>query len=623
MDQGSNIQNLRQSEHTPMDLGGDLRVIADIYDQVPSGRLVVLGQAGAGKTVLATEFVLTLLDPGRWRRRRPVPVLLSLLSWDPSSGVSFHRWFGEQLLSTYPGLQHAEKQSSGTVSRLLTTRRVLPVLDDFDGLAPGLRPEAVRKINASLKQSEGYLLLSRPDEYRAAVAESRALKKAFVVCLEDLTVQDYADYLPLSAVPEAGGTRTAWDPVVDRLGRDTAAPETEVLREAFTTPLAVALARRIYSDGDAGSAKDPAELLEPDRFATRESVEEYLLGELIEAAYAPEPDDFPRPAPWSRRSPRGRHSADQARKWLGYLARDMEARSTRSIAWWEQNLALPPLFFVTAGALLAALSLGGSALLAPLFGIHPDYPVLALLPLPAVLYVLHYPVARRTSTMFLRTVTVQRTTAARRLLLRRALFSGSMLALITPVCYFLLFQNAGSARIGWPTACVLGFGTGVWSFGKTWVDYGMEPVDIARAPNPIHLLENARWGLLRTLNTTWLALLVCVGVLFAGWRPPDVAVPRAVLLLMVLWFAFITVAVAFLSGPWGYFTQTRVWLAVSGRLPLRLMAFLDDAHRRGILRQNGAVYEFRHVLLQRHLAKRPARSAPADRPSGEQRKSAP
>ncbi|MEU9181645.1 NACHT domain-containing protein [Streptomyces sp. NPDC048550] len=624
MDQGSNIQNLRQSEHTPMDLGGDLRVIADIYDQVPSGRLVVLGQAGAGKTVLATEFVLTLLDPGRWRRRMPVPVLLSLLSWDPSSGVFFHRWLGEQLLSTYPGLRHAEKQSPGTVSRLLTTRRVLPVLDDFDGLAPGLRPEAVRNINASLKQSEGYLLLSRPDEYRAAVAESRALKKAFVVCLEDLTVQDYADYLPLSAVPEAGGTRTAWDPVVDRLGRDTATPETDVLREAFTTPLAVSLARRIYSDGDAGSVKDPAELLEPDRFATRESVEEYLLGEFIEAAYAPEPDDFPRPAPWSRRSPRGRHSADQARKWLGYLARDMEARSTRSIAWWEQNLALPPLFFVAAGTLLAALSLGGSALLAPLFGIHPDYPVLALLPLPAVLYVRHYPVARRTSTMFLRTVTVQRTTAARRLLLGRALFSGTMLALTMPVCFFLLFRYAGGVRIGWPTACVLGFGSGVWSFGKVWVDYGMEPVDIARAPNPVHLLENARWGLLRTLNTTWLALFVCVGLLFVGWPPPDVAVPRrAVLLLMVLWFAFITVAIAFLSGPWGYFTQTRVWLAVSGRLPLRLMTFLDDAHRRGILRQNGAVYEFRHVLLQRHLAGRPTRDAPADRPSGERRRSSP
>jgi hypothetical protein len=37
------------------------------------------------------------------------------------------------------------------------------------------------------------------------------------------------------------------------------------------------------------------------------------------------------------------------------------------------------------------------------------------------------------------------------------------------------------------------------------------------------------------------------------------------------------------------------------------MMFLEDAHRnRGVLRQVGAVYEFRHLELQRHLASRSA-----------------
>jgi hypothetical protein len=35
------------------------------------------------------------------------------------------------------------------------------------------------------------------------------------------------------------------------------------------------------------------------------------------------------------------------------------------------------------------------------------------------------------------------------------------------------------------------------------------------------------------------------------------------------------------------------------------MTFLADAHQRGVLRQAGAVYEFRHVELQRRLATRP------------------
>jgi hypothetical protein len=57
-----------------------------------------------------------------------------------------------------------------------------------------------------------------------------------------------------------------------------------------------------------------------------------------------------------------------------------------------------------------------------------------------------------------------------------------------------------------------------------------------------------------------------------------------------------------LTRAWGAFTMTRLWLAVRGRLPLAIMDFLADAHRRGVLRQVGAAYQFRHVRLQDRLA---------------------
>lgn len=41
-----------------------------------------------------------------------------------------------------------------------------------------------------------------------------------------------------------------------------------------------------------------------------------------------------------------------------------------------------------------------------------------------------------------------------------------------------------------------------------------------------------------------------------------------------------------------------------GKAPLRLMRFLADAHRRAVLRQAGAVYQFRHASLQDNLANR-------------------
>ncbi|MFF3501855.1 hypothetical protein [Streptomyces sp. NPDC003247] len=61
-------------------------------------------------------------------------------------------------------------------------------------------------------------------------------------------------------------------------------------------------------------------------------------------------------------------------------------------------------------------------------------------------------------------------------------------------------------------------------------------------------------------------------------------------------------AAALALSAWGRFTVARFWLAATGRMPWRLMTFLEDAHRRGLLRQSGASFEFRHVRLQSHLA---------------------
>ncbi|WP_203227476.1 hypothetical protein [Streptomyces aurantiacus] len=56
------------------------------------------------------------------------------------------------------------------------------------------------------------------------------------------------------------------------------------------------------------------------------------------------------------------------------------------------------------------------------------------------------------------------------------------------------------------------------------------------------------------------------------------------------------------ASTWGWYLLSRTWLALRGDLPWRLMRFLDDAHQRGVLRQAGAVYQFRHARLQDRLA---------------------
>jgi predicted lipid-binding transport protein (Tim44 family) len=98
------------------------------------------------------------------------------------------------------------------------------------------------------------------------------------------------------------------------------------------------------------------------------------------------------------------------------------------------------------------------------------------------------------------------------------------------------------------------------------------------------------------------ALIMAAGWLLSGREPG---------LLSELGFGLaLGLAVGLLGGlagglgfaAWGQFTIVRAWLAVRGQLPWRLMAFLNDAHQRGVLRQAGAVYQFRHARLQDHLA---------------------
>jgi len=50
------------------------------------------------------------------------------------------------------------------------------------------------------------------------------------------------------------------------------------------------------------------------------------------------------------------------------------------------------------------------------------------------------------------------------------------------------------------------------------------------------------------------------------------------------------------------FADARPVAVLLRRVPARTGAFLADAHRRGVLRQVGAVYQFRHIRLQDRLA---------------------
>lgn len=72
--------------------------------------------------------------------------------------------------------------------------------------------------------------------------------------------------------------------------------------------------------------------------------------------------------------------------------------------------------------------------------------------------------------------------------------------------------------------------------------------------------------------------------------------------LFGLMFGLSVAAAVVLSRAWGAFGLSRLWFVSRGEVPLRLLRFLEDAHQRGVLRQTGGTYQFRHARLQDRLA---------------------
>ena len=128
---------------------GTLRDVAGYYRSLDRGRMVILGDAGAGKTVLATQLVIDLIskppEEGELRpgRRPPVPVWITLASVDMGEAESLARVSAEELADRLDRQMAAQISAACSIPRstgeeLIRKRWVLPVLDGLDEMdVPG------------------------------------------------------------------------------------------------------------------------------------------------------------------------------------------------------------------------------------------------------------------------------------------------------------------------------------------------------------------------------------------------------------------------------------------------------------------------------------------------------
>ena len=325
------------------ELAGEANQLADVLARVPTGRLVVLGEPGAGKTMLMVRLVLDVL--ARRSSGGRVPVLVSAASWDPS-GQDLRAWLADQLRIGYPGLTAPAPPGSAGATRveaLLDEGFILPILDGLDEIPDAVRGPAIARINDAVRPGEHLVITSRTTPYQDAVRPlggmEVTLRGAAGIALAALDADVVGSYLRRDA---GGPSREAlWDPVLVALSTRSA------LTRVLSTPLMVGLARAIYNPrpGEhAGALPDPAELC---ALAGDKAIESHLFDAFIPAAYRT--PGTARRRPWS---------AGQAERWLSFLARHLEHTvGTPDFAWWQLARAMPRRVFATTVAVAAAILL--------------------------------------------------------------------------------------------------------------------------------------------------------------------------------------------------------------------------------------------------------------------------
>jgi hypothetical protein len=292
---------------------GTLKDLLGVYGGLGSGRLIVLGEPGAGES---SAGILLLRDAlahratvrKRDRARVPVPVLVSAQGWDPAE--PFPQWLAARLARDCPLLQ-APEYGEDAAMRLIEDGWLAVILDGLDEIPEAQRPEALRELN---KQTFRLVVLTHTKELMAAVSGGH-LQGAAALELLPIEPEQAAQYLASCLIHPPPDE---WHRVIDHLGKHRESP----LAQALTTPLMLTLVRDTYRPGEPGEAID--KLIDDIQLPTREAVENHLMDRVLTTRYPLRPGQLSPP-----------YTLGQVRRWLGQLAHRMNKDGTRDLAWWR------------------------------------------------------------------------------------------------------------------------------------------------------------------------------------------------------------------------------------------------------------------------------------------------
>ncbi|WP_344679614.1 NACHT domain-containing protein [Saccharopolyspora taberi] len=623
--------------------------LVEAFRRTEGEQLVVLGEPGAGKSTLALLFTLAFIE--KLESSAPVPVLLTAADWNSREPVE--KWIARRISEDYPVLSRRQARL------LLDEGRILPVLDGLDEIHAQRLDEALPDLDRSAATGLQMVITCRSNEFERAVRKNGALSHAAVVEIDPIDVDSAKIYLEQAEIEDSN----RWASVITAMENDPDGNTASLL----STPLMLSLARRVYRRTEsrpqrltefATLAAAERHLLDELIPSTYEDEREWKqarrwlvflshhlhdrirttnfewwqlaravprwviallaavltgvaatpvlvlgivtdLGYQIEfpvllvtclavagmiglnlgrSAYAVGPSERP------------------VRAVLGGVLRDLAAFVTAFCV-------------IATGALLISYTADPQAAEGTVVSLAVSWQTRQLRDALVVVGAVVLAVSLIANVLWVRHGGMpQRSTPRLRTLIPNLVVGAAVGAVVVISFVFVIEATSGAVRgsgsepegvgvISGVFALLIGLPLGV----ARWVTTP-DVQHAARSPRTVLGKDRAAlFGAVGASSAPILAVSVLASVSSEeGLQWPDVLFPLGI--------GYVVAAVVlFGSGnAWMSYTIARLWLAAWGCLPWRLFRFLGRAHEAELLRQVGAVYQFRHDRLRTHLAERGA-----------------